>query len=313
MREKQIKHYFNVTAIGFFAYALLLQFLSAGTVLLLESLFPSQNTDSMYYAMSITVLLCLGFLSFLFRHSYKEEALENREAEPVSPSFTPLRFLHYFFLFCGAQWVSALLTSPLIFLFEKMGMDLTYSEMAAKGGSLGDFPMLFYTILLAPLVEETVFRHVLYKRFRSFGRFFTAFATSFFFALIHSNFLQFIPAFLMGFVLFSIRDRYGLPFSILLHTTNNAVAILVNNLGQKSSFISSLYGLLLLLGTVYGLVYLIKNRKNLPALLPAPEEKRSLALFFRSPFLWIDILILVALAVLVLVRPGGNGSDLVNV
>ena len=108
MREKQIKHYFNVTAIGFFAYALLLQFLSAGTVLLLESLFPSQNTDSMYYAMSITVLLCLGFLSFLFRHSYKEEALENREAEPVSPSFTPLRFLHYFFLFCGAQWVSAL-------------------------------------------------------------------------------------------------------------------------------------------------------------------------------------------------------------
>ena len=207
MREKQIKHYFNVTAIGFFAYALLLQFLSAGTVLLLESLFPSQSTDSMYYAMSITVLLCLGFLSILFRHSYKEEALENREAEPVSPSFTPLRFLHYFFLFCGAQWVSALLTSPLIFLFEKMGMDLTYSEMAAKGGSLGDFPMLFYTILLAPLVEETVFRHVLYKRFRSFGRFFTAFATSFFFALIHSNFLQFIPAFLMGFVLFSTHNE----------------------------------------------------------------------------------------------------------
>ena len=118
---------------------------------------------------------------------------------------------------------------------------------------------------------------------------------------------------MMGFVLFSIRDRYGLPFSILLHTTNNALAILVNNLGQKSSFISSLYGLLLLLGTVYGLVYLLKNRKKMLALLPSLEEKRSLALFFRSPFLWIDILILVAFAVLVLVRPGGNGSDLVNV
>ena len=138
MREKQIKHYFNVTAIGFFAYALLLQFLSAGTVLLLESLFPSQNTDSMYYAMSITVLLCLGFLSFLFRHSYKEEALENREAEPVSPSFTPLLPL----LRCTVGFRSSHFSAHFPFRKNGHGFDLL-----GNGGKGRKFRRFSYAVL----------------------------------------------------------------------------------------------------------------------------------------------------------------------
>jgi len=199
---------------------------------------------------------------------------------------------------------------PLVFLFQKIGMDLSYSEMAAKGGALDNIPMLIYTVLFAPVVEELVFRGIFYKRFKAFGAFFTAFASSLFFALIHSNFLQFIPAFMMGFVLFSIRDRYGLRYSILLHLTNNALAIVVNNLGGSRLWVLSAYGLILLAGTVYALVNLVKNRTNLSSFLPGEEEQKNLRLFFRSPVLWFDILILVVLAIVIMMNPGAGAGDM---
>ena len=176
--------------------------------------------------------------------------------------------------------------------------------MAAQGGELNDVPMLIYTILVAPVVEELVFRGIFYKRFKAFGPFFTALTCSLFFALIHSNFLQFIPAFMMGFVLFSIRNKYGLRFSILLHVTNNALAILVNNLGASLPWISYVYGFLLLGGAVYTIVHLVKNRASLSSLRPGEEGKKALGLFFRSPIVWLDILILVLLAIMILFNPG---------
>ena len=193
---------------------------------------------------------------------------------------------------------------PFIFLFENLGLDLSYSEMAAQGGELNDVPMLIYTILVAPVVEELVFRGIFYKRFKAFGPFFTALTCSLFFALIHSNFLQFIPAFMMGFVLFSIRNKYWLRFSILLHVTNNALAILVNNLSVTVPWISYIYGLLLLIGAVYTIVTLVKNRAALSVFFPKEEEKRTIRLFFRSPLVWLDILILVILAIMILFNPG---------
>ena len=319
MTDKQIKNYFNMTALGFLAYAVLLQILAVIVVVLLGIAFPDLSSDSMYYSMMIAVVPCMLFLHFLFQNSN----LPSLRVNPVNieetgsdrmdleeKSFSPLVFLHYFLIFCGVQWISSLLTMPLVFLFQKIGMDLSYSEMAAKGGALDNIPMLIYTVLFAPVVEELVFRGIFYKRFKAFGAFFTAFASSLFFALIHSNFLQFIPAFMMGFVLFSIRDRYGLRYSILLHLTNNALAIVVNNLGGSRLWVLSAYGLILLAGTVYALVNLVKNRTNLSSFLPGEEEQKNLRLFFRSPVLWFDILILVVLAIVIMMNPGAGAGDM---
>ena len=297
MTDKQIKRYFNMTALGFFSYAILIQVLAVLAVLLIDLLFPALSSGAMYYSMMVSVIPCLLFLYFLFRNNNLVSLNETEEPSP------PV-FLHFFLIFCGVQWISSLLTIPLVLLFQKMGLDLSYSEMAAKGGALNDIPMLVYTILIAPIVEELVFRGVFYKRFKAFGSFFTAFACSLFFALIHSNFLQFIPAFMMGFVLFAIRDKYGLRYSILLHLTNNALAILVNNLGTAQPWLMSAYGLLLLGGSVYTVISLIKNRAKLVALRPDEKGRKALKLFFSSPLVWVDIVVLVILAIVILFNPG---------
>ena len=303
MTDKQIKRYFNMTALGFFSYAILIQVLAVLAVLLIDLLFPALSSGAMYYSMMVSVIPCLLFLYFLFRNNNLVSLDENKTEEPSSRFSLPV-FLHFFLIFCGVQWISSLLTIPLVLLFQKMGLDLSYSEMAAKGGALNDIPMLVYTILIAPIVEELVFREVFYKRFKAFGSFFTAFACSLFFALIHSNFLQFIPAFMMGFVLFAIRDKYGLRYSILLHLTNNALAILVNNLGTAQPWLMSAYGLLLLGGSVYTVISLIKNRAKLVALCPDEKGRKALKLFFSSPLVWVDIVVLVILAIVILFNPG---------
>lgn len=301
MTDKQIKRYFNMTALGFFSYAILIQILAVLAVLLIDLLFPALSSGAMYYSMMVSVIPCLLFLYFLFRNN---NLVSLDETEEPSSRFSPSVFLHFFLIFCGVQWISSLLTIPLVLLFQKMGLDLSYSEMAAKGGALNDIPMLVYTILIAPIVEELVFRGVFYKRFKAFGSFFTAFACSLFFALIHSNFLQFIPAFMMGFVLFAIRDKYGLRYSILLHLTNNALAILMNNLGTAQPWLMSAYGLLLLGGSVYTVISLIKNRAKLVALYPDEKGRKALKLFFSSPLVWVDIVVLVILAIVILFNPG---------
>lgn len=301
MTDKEIKRYFNMTALGFFSYAILIQILATVIVVLIGLLFPDFSSGAMYYSMMLSVIPCMLFLYFLFQNN-NLVSLQEKGAEEKA-LFTPLAFLHFFLLFCGVQWISSLLTMPLILLFEKIGLDLSYSEMAARGGALDDIPMLIYTILIAPFVEELVFRGIFYKRFKAFGGFFTAFACSLFFALIHSNFLQFVPAFMMGFVLFAIRDKYGLRYSILLHVTNNALAILVNNLGTSQPWLMSAYGLLLLGGSVYLIISLIKNRAKIGTLLPGEEEKKAFKLFFTSPIVWVDIVLLVILAFFIMMNP----------
>ena len=169
--------------------------------------------------------------------------------------------------------------------------------------------MLFYTILVAPLMEELVFRGIFYRRFRSYGKYFAAFYTAFFFALMHSNFLQYAPAFSMGMILFFIRDRHGLPYSILLHFSNNLLAIVVNNLSQDSTLIQGIYGGFLLAGMFYGIYFVLKNRTHF-AEDSQYEKEHSLSLkqFFSSPLLWVDIVLMVALACVSLFVPMDAGA-----
>ena len=113
----------------------------------------------------------------------------------------------------------------------------------------------------------------------------------------------------MGIILFFIRDRYGLPFSVLLHFSNNLLAIVVNNLSQSSSLIQGIYGSFLLAGMIYGIYFVIKSRRSF-AEDQQYEKEHSLSLkqFFSSPLVWVDIVLMVALACVSLFVPMDTGA-----
>lgn len=310
MNLLEIKRDLNKSALALLLYVLSVQILAVLLVLLLP-LSKIPLLSDQYICMVISVVISYCLLNNIFPNETSAESTKeiSTEPNPEKPSFTVLSFLHYFMLFQAAQWIGGIINYPIMTLFTKLGLNLSFSEEAARGGSLTNAPMLFYTILVAPLMEELVFRGVFYHRFRSYGKYFAAFCTAFFFALMHSNFLQFAPAFSMGIILFFIRDRYGLPYSILLHFSNNLLAIVVNNLSQGSTLIQGIYSLFLLAGLGYGIYYVVKNRKSL-AEDRQYEKEHSLSLkqFFSSPLLWVDIVLMVALACVSLFVPMDTGA-----
>ncbi len=310
MNLLEIKRDLNKSALALLLYVLSVQILAVLLVLLLP-LSKIPLLSDQYICMVISVVISYCLLNNIFPKETSAESTKeiSTEPNPEKPSFTVLSFLHYFMLFQAAQWIGGIINYPIMTLFTKLGLNLSFSEEAARGGSLTNAPMLFYTILVAPLMEELVFRGVFYHRFRSYGKYFAAFCTAFFFALMHSNFLQFAPAFSMGIILFFIRDRYGLPYSILLHFSNNLLAIVINNLSQDSTLIQGIYSLFLLAGLGYGIYYVVKNRKSL-AEDRQYEKEHSLSLkqFFSSPLLWVDIVLMVALACVSLFVPMDTGA-----
>ena len=310
MNLLEIKRDLNKSALALLLYVLSVQILAVLLVLLLP-LSKIPLLSDQYICMVISVVISYCLLNNIFPKETSAESTKeiSTEPNPEKPSFTVLSFLHYFMLFQAAQWIGGIINYPIMTLFTKLGLNLSFSEEAARGGSLTNAPMLFYTILVAPLMEELVFRGVFYHRFRSYGKYFAAFCTAFFFALMHSNFLQFAPAFSMGLILFFIRDRYGLPYSILLHFSNNLLAIVVNNLSQGSTLIQGIYSLFLLAGLGYGIYYVVKTRKDL-AEDRQYEKEHSLSLkqFFSSPLLWVDIVLMVALACVSLFVPMDTGA-----
>lgn len=310
MNLLEIKRDLNKSALALLLYVLSVQILAVLLVLLLP-LSKIPLLSDQYICMVISVVISYCLLNNIFPNETSAESTKeiSTEPNPKKTSFSILSFLHYFMLFQAAQWIGGIINIPIITLFTKLGLNLSFSEEAARGGSLTNAPMLFYTILVAPLMEELVFRGIFYRRFRSYGKYFAAFYTAFFFALMHSNFLQFAPAFSMGMILFFIRDRYGLPYSILLHFSNNLLAIVVNNLSQDSTLIQGIYSLFLLAGLGYGIYYVVKNRKSL-AEDRQYEKEHSLSLkqFFSSPLLWVDIVLMVALACVSLFVPMDAGA-----
>ena len=310
MNLLEIKRDLNKSALALLLYVLSVQILAV-LLLLLLPLTKIPLLSDQYICMVISVVISYCLLNNIFPKETSAESTKeiSTEPNPEKPSFTVLSFLHYFMLFQAAQWIGGIINYPIMTLFTKLGLNLSFSEEAARGGSLTNAPMLFYTILVAPLMEELVFRGVFYHRFRSYGKYFAAFCTAFFFALMHSNFLQFAPAFSMGLILFFIRDRYGLPYSILLHFSNNLLAIVVNNLSQGSTLIQGIYSLFLLAGLGYGIYYVVKTRKDL-AEDRQYEKEHSLSLkqFFSSPLLWVDIVLMVALACVSLFVPMDTGA-----
>ena len=310
MNLLEIKRDLNKSALALLLYVLSVQILAVLLVLLLP-LTKIPLLSDQYICMVISVVISYCLLNNIFPKETSAESTKeiSTEPNPEKPSFTVLSFLHYFMLFQAAQWIGGIINYPIMTLFTKLGLNLSFSEEAARGGSLTNAPMLFYTILVAPLMEELVFRGVFYHRFRSYGKYFAAFCTAFFFALMHSNFLQFAPAFSMGIILFFIRDRYGLPYSILLHFSNNLLAIVVNNLSQGSTLIQGIYSLFLLAGLGYGIYYVVKNRTSLAEDRQYEKEHAlSLKQFFSSPLLWVDIVLMVALACVSLFVPMDAGA-----
>ncbi len=136
----------------------------------------------------------------------------------------------------------ALILIPIMSFLNLLSQLFVPNEVAAQveyyatvtGVMVWDQPLLLnllYMAILPAVVEEFLFRGVLFQGFRSCGLLKTAVLTSLMFALAHGNLNQFLYAFVIGLFLAYLVEASGSIYtSMLVHMTLNSVTVLLTYL-----------------------------------------------------------------------------------
>lgn len=209
-----------------------------------------------------------------------------------------------------------------IFLMYGGNLIGNYLSMLLSGGdaqnALDEFALdsnpikILFLVVLAPFFEELIFRKLLIDRTRIYGEKTAVFLSALTFALLHGNLFQFFYAFFLGWVFAYIYLRTGrLHYTVLLHSIINfmggVVAPMILSMLDLEALstidptasteeILALYGsmlpgltlyllysLVLLGGSVAGLVLLVQRCKKLewmesPISLPTGQHRKAIYL-----------------------------------
>lgn len=205
--------------------------------------------------------LAVGILFILLMRRGKlfREDLRNPEARPMHwPIFAACVVLLF------TSQTIATLCDPVI---KGAAALLGYSNYSTTD-ALNDTPvtlwMILYTSFLGPIIEEVVFRGVVIKGLRPYGKVFAITTSAFLFAIFHGDLNQGIFAFICGLVLGYLAMEYHIGWAMLLHIVNNFV------IGDMLTGLTSLLpasaqgivgtGLIIVVGGLGGGLVLWKNR-----------------------------------------------------
>ena len=209
-------------------------------------------------------------------------------------------FLVILIIFLGSQGAFQIFAIVLELLLNFLGLSaLAAIELAS--GMPDTFSMFLYVGLVAPIVEEILFRGLLLRMMRPYGKLFAIVTTAFLFGMFHGNPVQSPYAFLSGIVLGYVTIEYSIGWAMVLHMINNL--ILGDTMTRLSQLLPPGLGDAQTIGLIWGcfiggLVLLICKRKEIAAYCAEnrmhPWCKKA---FFRAPGV-IIFTVLMALSML---------------
>jgi len=184
-------------------------------------------------------------------------------------SYVPLPLRSY--LYCALLGLFACLAlNNLIDLTGIINYSPMYQELANKIFG-GDFYIAFLTtVCMAPILEELLFRGLIYKRLRNTCKPFTAaIISSLAFGITHGNLVQFLYAFLAGMLLAYIYEKYkNIWAPIIFHVCANTLSMLGAGFIDEIHDVWIRVALLVLeaaaLFVIYKIIDCKVNRKNKP-------------------------------------------------
>lgn len=222
--------------VGFFAaaFTLLGRYLPLFIAYILMTIAPDL-TKNMLSSMNAIYLLSYGSM-YLIALPLSYLIVKNEKPLPAAESikYTPLQLLQISVTTLGISYGLNYFTSILQTLFPFL-QDNYESAM----DTMYDSSMLltfFFVVVMAPIMEEIVFRGIILSRLRGFGDKFAVVACGIFFGLWHCMFTQFFYAAAIGMVLAYVTLRTGnLKLAMFLHFLNNGISFAVSIAGEYLS------------------------------------------------------------------------------
>lgn len=146
-------------------------------------------------------------------------------------------------IFLGGQMVFSMLSSVVSVLLEMLGLSMT-EVVGSTSISTDSFSMFLYVCLVAPIVEEVLFRGLILRLLMPCGKGFAIVMSAFVFGVFHGDLLQIPFAFVVGLVLGYTAAEHNIVWAMVLHMINNLV--LVDMLPRLTSFWPAVLGDLLI-------------------------------------------------------------------
>ncbi|MCR4732236.1 MAG: CPBP family intramembrane metalloprotease [Lachnospiraceae bacterium] len=151
------------------------------------------------------------FMRYMKPEKIQEKKLGALNAVKAVPSIL--------FMMVAGSFIS-LMISGILNLFVGRGVPNPVAVMATDGTSL-PVQILFF-VILAPLIEEFIFRKILIDRLKPYGEVMAIVISAMMFGLLHGNFAQMFYAFGIGLVFGTIYARTGrLRYSVICHMVVN--------------------------------------------------------------------------------------------
>jgi membrane protease YdiL (CAAX protease family) len=258
-------------------------FVMAAAVLLAQILievvvfnyYPGISEASWYtWVMTAIVVVGIGFPTFYY---LIRKIPDSRMGEEVK--LKPTHFMVLFFICTATMYItnffSVILTTIIALLKGDNIFDLNPLMDAITGSNF--ILTLLYASLVAPIVEEIIFRKLLLNKLRRFGDVPAILLTAFAFGLFHLNLSQFFYATALGMIFAYIAVRTNtIKYTILLHIMINFIGTVVAPLSTSGNFV---FGIVLvvwvMVAIALGSVFFVLNVKKIKLEKTVPLVKQS--------------------------------------
>ncbi|OLU36700.1 CPBP family intramembrane glutamic endopeptidase [Ileibacterium valens] len=205
------------------------------------SVFLPYTGDSIYEVTTNVVLLGATAASAIAAIAYGRKAfgiqIEKTEFSPVKNWMDYIRKT----CMCYSLTVPLLVLVSGISLVLELLFGLYIPEAGNVNYSIGGESVYFITaVIAAPILEEIVFRGLIFKALKKYSLSFAMFFSALCFGLLHMNLFQGIPVFAMGILLaYFYHQSNTLCLPIGIHMINNLISVLASaSLGAISTVLS---------------------------------------------------------------------------
>lgn len=145
----------------------------------------------------------------------------------------------------GALYILNILTNLINLGISILKGSQVINPLASFLDNANIYQITFFVAILAPIMEEIIFRGILISRLRQFGDEVCIFVSAFSFAMFHGNLSQFFYAFALGCIFaYTVLKCGTIKYAILLH-------MIINFVGSVVSLKIALSGNIILAGVLF--------------------------------------------------------------
>lgn len=250
------------------------QFLISILVNLLD---PSIAFQPWYmWSMTVVSLYIIAFPIYVLMMKSIPSYEVSAQTEAPLKKYSVKEIIMIIFICLAATYIFNIISVALNLLIGKLKGSPVTNPLEVAIGSSSVIYTFIVACVMAPIVEEIMFRKLMLNKLMVYDKRLAIIVTSFAFALFHGNLYQLLYAFVLGVIFAHITIKSGtVKYAIILHIIINTIgSIILPSLATSSNqIIVVLAGLIVIFCVIMGLILFARKRK---LLFPSLNESTEL-------------------------------------